>query len=163
MIVLLSLATKWSSRVIISWNILTFLLQLQLQLQLNSCSCGWGRRQQNELLLFPLPLFQNRGRGIHGRRGGELSRISPPQKNFEMRFPPFVRGTLWQNIPPLRKNFALIQRIPPLKFEKNWQFLWIPPLNLINFSGSPPWRRWLFGSLALPPLKIFQISPPRRT
>ena len=37
------------------------------------------------------------------------------------------QGTLWQNIPPLRKNFSLIQRIPPLKFEKNGNFFGFPP------------------------------------
>ena len=68
------------------------------------------------------------GDSVHARASVKESKGYPPQKNFRLRFPPFKKGTLWQNIPPLWK--ILGQSSPQNKR--------IPPLKLVKFSDSPP-------------------------
>ena len=92
-------------------------------------------------------------------QGGELSRISPPEK-FWVEIPPHREGySLAKYSPPSEKFFPHPKNSPP-KIWKKWQFLWIPPLNFVNFLGSPPWRRWLFGSLDSPPKNFSKSLPP---
>ena len=98
--------------------------------------------------------------------GGELSRISPPEK-FWFEIPPFERGTLWQNIPPLQKCFQQnIQRVPPQikifsEIFRKFQNFGLelsrisPPLRTKNLS--PPKN---FFPKYSPPSKIFKSLPP---
>ena len=100
--------------------------------------------------------------------GGGVGQDIPPRKIFCLRFPPFERGTLWQNIPPLQKCFQQnIQRVPPpdQNFFRNFQKIsefWsrvvqdIPPLRTKNLS--PP--KIFFQNI--PPLRKFSKFSPRR-
>ena len=99
------------------------------------------------------------GTFIHGRRGGSCLGYPPPEK-FWVEIPPHREGySLAKYSPPSEKFFPHPKNSPP-KIWKKWQFLWIPPLNFVNFLGSPPWRRWLFGSLDSPPKKFSKSLPP---
>ena len=96
---------------------------------------------------------------IHGRRGGSCLGYPPPEK-FWVEIPPHREGySLAKYSPPSEKFFPHPKNSPP-KIWKKWQFLWIPPLNFVNFLGSPPWRRGLFGSLDSPPKKFSKSLPP---
>ena len=92
-------------------------------------------------------------------QGGSCLGYPPPEK-FWVEIPPHREGySLAKYSPPSEKFFPHPKNSPP-KIWKKWQFLWIPPLNFVNFLGSPPWRRWLFGSLDSPPKKFSKSLPP---